>query len=112
MAGIKLRMSTSWITPALVVYPDRIKRIFRLAVEMVGDPAFLRRMSRAQVAGYRAAYVGGGYSSFKVCDDCGGEMLAMVGAPDVLLAYQPIGPKAVRLAALIRKYPGGRGSLV
>ncbi|HXO78122.1 MAG TPA: hypothetical protein VN824_22865, partial [Puia sp.] len=29
-------------TPALVVYPDRVKENIRLAVEMVGDPAFLR----------------------------------------------------------------------
>jgi len=32
-------------------------------------------------------------------------MLAIEGAPDVLLAYQPIGPKAARLVELIRKYP-------
>ena len=33
------------------------------------------------------------------------EMLAMAGAPDVLLAYQPVGPKIRRLRALTRKYP-------
>jgi D-threonine aldolase len=31
-------------------------------------------------------------------------MLALAGAEDVLLAYQPIGPKANRLAALVQKY--------
>jgi D-serine deaminase-like pyridoxal phosphate-dependent protein len=32
-------------------------------------------------------------------------MLAMVGAFDVLLAYQPLGPKLQRLISLIQKYP-------
>ncbi len=32
-------------------------------------------------------------------------MLAQAGAADVLLAYQPVGPKAFRLAALMAKYP-------
>jgi D-serine deaminase-like pyridoxal phosphate-dependent protein len=32
-------------------------------------------------------------------------MLAMCGAPDVLLAYQPVGPKVQRLIRLIKKFP-------
>jgi D-serine deaminase-like pyridoxal phosphate-dependent protein len=32
-------------------------------------------------------------------------MLALAGAPDVLLAYQPVGPKGKRLLSLIQKYP-------
>lgn len=37
-------------------------------------------------------------------------MLAIEGASDVLLAYQPIGPKAGRLVELIRNYPRTRFS--
>jgi D-serine deaminase-like pyridoxal phosphate-dependent protein len=29
----------------------------------------------------------------------------LIEAPDVLLAYQPVGPKVERLASLIKKYP-------
>ena len=33
------------------------------------------------------------------------EMLAQCNAPDVLLAYQPLGPKLNRFVSLIKKYP-------
>jgi D-serine deaminase-like pyridoxal phosphate-dependent protein len=32
-------------------------------------------------------------------------MLATAGAPDILLAYQPVGPKAERLAVLVKRFP-------
>src|SRR5258705_12999755 len=32
-------------------------------------------------------------------------MLAETQAPDVLLAYQPVGPKAERLAQLVKQFP-------
>src|SRR5690606_36980096 len=33
------------------------------------------------------------------------EMVAAAGAPDVLLAYQPVGPKLARLLQLIQRFP-------
>jgi len=46
-----------------------------------------------------------GISKFKCATIAEAEMLAAIYAPDVLLAYQPVGPKINRLASLIRKYP-------
>ena len=40
------------------------------------------------------------------------EMLAQAGAPDVLLAYNMVGPNCGRLARLIQKYPGCRFSVL
>jgi len=37
-------------------------------------------------------------------------MLAMIDAPDVLLAYQPVGPKLQRFIELIKKYPATKFS--
>jgi D-serine deaminase-like pyridoxal phosphate-dependent protein len=51
-----------------------------------------------------------GIRHFKCATIAEAEMLAMTGAPDVLLAYQPIGPKAQRFARLIMKYPATRYS--
>lgn len=96
-------------TPALVVYPERIKENIRLAVEMVGDAAFLRPHVKTHKSPEATRLMlEAGIRSFKCATIAEAEMLALAGAPDVLLAYQPIGPKAVRFAALIRKYPDVR----
>src|ERR1700754_1174393 len=94
-------------TPALVVYPDRVKENIRLAVEMVGDPARLRPHVKTHKSPETTRLMlEAGITRFKCATIAEAEMLAMEGAPDVLLAYQPIGPKADRLAQLIKKYPG------
>ena len=46
-----------------------------------------------------------GISKFKCATIAEAEMLAMAAAPDVLLAYQPVGPKLKRFIQLIQKYP-------
>src|SRR5260221_3918098 len=96
-------------TPALVVYPDRVKENIRLAVEMVGDPARLRPHVKTHKSPEATRLMlEAGIRHFKCATIAEAEMLALAGAEDVLLAYQPIGPKAVRFATLIRKYPATR----
>jgi len=93
-------------TPALVVYPDRVKENIRLAVEMAGGPARLRPHVKTHKSPETTRLLlDAGIRSFKCATIAEAEMLAVTGADDVLLAYQPIGPKAERLAALIKKYP-------
>jgi D-serine deaminase-like pyridoxal phosphate-dependent protein len=46
-----------------------------------------------------------GISKFKCATIAEAEMLGMSKAPDVLLAYQPIGPKLERFIKLIKAYP-------
>ena len=46
-----------------------------------------------------------GIFKFKCATIAEAEMLAMVNAPDVLLAYQPAGPKIKRFISLIKNYP-------
>jgi D-serine deaminase-like pyridoxal phosphate-dependent protein len=46
-----------------------------------------------------------GIYKFKCATIAEAEMLGMLGAQDVLLAYQPVGPKINRLLALVKKYP-------
>lgn len=46
-----------------------------------------------------------GIQKFKCATIAEAEMLGKVHAADVLLAYQPVGPKVERLAALVRAYP-------
>ncbi len=46
-----------------------------------------------------------GITKFKCATIAEAEMLGMINAPDVLLAYQPTPAKAKRLAALVKKFP-------
>jgi D-threonine aldolase len=93
-------------TPALVVYPDRVRQNIQRAIEMVGDPARLRpHVKTHKSPQVTRMMLEAGIRQFKCATIAEAEMLALEGAPDVLLAYQPIGPKVERLVALIRKFP-------
>jgi D-serine deaminase-like pyridoxal phosphate-dependent protein len=93
-------------TPALVVYPERVRENIRLAIEMVGSPDRLRpHVKTHKSPAVTRLMLEAGIRRFKCATIAEAEMLAGEGAPDVLLAYQPIGPKAVRLATLIRTFP-------
>ena len=94
-------------TPALVVFPDRVKENIRQAIAMVGDVARLRpHVKTHKSPEVTRLLLDAGITRFKCATIAEAEMLAQAGAPDVLLAYQPIGPKAVRFAELVRRYPG------
>ncbi|HLT07340.1 MAG TPA: D-TA family PLP-dependent enzyme [Cyclobacteriaceae bacterium] len=93
-------------TPAMVVFPDRIKANILAALEMIGDPARLRphiktHKSREVIQMMLEA----GIWQFKCATIAEAELLAQSGAKDILLAYQPVGPKARRLLALTQLYP-------
>jgi D-serine deaminase-like pyridoxal phosphate-dependent protein len=98
-------------TPALVVYPARVRENIRNAIALVGDPARLRpHVKTHKSPEVTRLQLEAGIRQFKCATIAEAEMLAIEGAPDVLLAYQPIGPKAARLVALIRKYPATKFS--
>lgn len=93
-------------TPALVVYPDRVKANIKLALEMVGDAARLRPHVKTNKSKHACQLmVEAGISQFKCATIAEAEMLAEAGAKDILLAYQPAGPKIRRLLSLVKKYP-------
>jgi D-serine deaminase-like pyridoxal phosphate-dependent protein len=94
-------------SPALVVYPDRVKENIALALAMVdGDPSRLRPHVKTHKSPEATRLLlDAGIHKFKCATIAEAEMLAICGAPDVLLAYQPIGPKLQRFIALIKKYP-------
>ena len=112
--------NTAWYTinniteidsPALVLYPERIKGNIQLAIKMIGDTALLRpHVKTNKIAEVCRLMMEQGITKFKCATIAEAEMLAQVEAPDVLLAYQPVGPKAERLVALIKKYPGTKFS--
>jgi D-serine deaminase-like pyridoxal phosphate-dependent protein len=98
-------------SPALVVYPERVKANIRLAIEMAGDPARLRpHIKTHKSPDVTGLLLAAGIHKFKCATIAEAEMLAMAGANDVLLAYQPIGPKLQRFVSLVNKYPATKFS--
>jgi D-serine deaminase-like pyridoxal phosphate-dependent protein len=93
-------------TPALVVYPERVRQNIARAVGMVGDAGRLRpHVKTHKSPEVTQLMLDAGIQRFKCATIAEAEMLALAGAPDVLLAYQPVGPKVGRLLQLIRQYP-------
>jgi D-serine deaminase-like pyridoxal phosphate-dependent protein len=89
-------------SPALLFYPERIERNIRRTVEIARGAARLRPHVKTHkcpevVRLLRAA----GITKVKCATIAEAEMATMAGADDVLLAYQPIGPRAKRWAQLV-----------
>ncbi|MEO5889059.1 MAG: D-TA family PLP-dependent enzyme, partial [Ferruginibacter sp.] len=94
-------------SPALVVYQERIQQNIRLLISMVNnDTARLRpHVKTNKIAEVCKMMMDAGISKFKCATIAEAEMLAIIGAPDVLLSYQPVGPKIDRYIRLVIQYP-------
>lgn len=93
-------------SPGLVVYKERIIENIRLATEMIKDVSLLRPHAKThKMTEVAQLQLQAGITKFKCATISEAEMLALVNAPDVLLAYQPVGPKIDRLINLIKAYP-------
>ncbi len=93
-------------TPALLVFPERVKHNIQTAINMVGDISRLRpHVKTNKSPGAVCMMIEAGITKFKCATIAEAEMLGMVWAKDVLLAYQPIGPKLLRFIQLMEHYP-------
>ena len=93
-------------TPALVIYPDRVERNIALLKTFVSDAGQLRpHVKTNKCPQVVKLMLEAGITKFKCATVAEAEMAAMEGAPDVILAYQPAGPKARRFCELQRKFP-------
>lgn len=92
-------------SPALAVYPDRIKENIKVLKRFIPDVSRLRpHVKTNKCAEVCRLMIEAGITKFKAATIAEAEMLAIVGAPDVLLAYQPVGPRGVRFVHLVKKY--------
>lgn len=93
-------------SPALVVYPERIKENIRLLKSRIDDPARLRpHVKTHKTKEIIHLLMDAGIQKFKCATIAEAELLGLCKAKDVLLAYQPIGPKRDRFLAVIQQYP-------
>lgn len=93
-------------SPALLVYEHRVDQNLRLMVDLIRDVNRLRpHVKTHKVPQVVQRQLSQGITRFKCATIAEAEMTAAAGAPDVLLAYQPVGPAIQRLAALTRRFP-------
>src|ERR1043166_7040495 len=100
-------------SPALLIYPDRVEQNIQRMLQIAGGPERLRAQLKthkpAEVVRMQLAH---GIRKFKCATIAEAEMTAACGAPDVLLAYPPVGPNVERLLQLARKFPATRFSTI
>ena len=100
-------------TPALVVYPQRVKENIAQAIALAGGAASLRpHVKTNKIAEVCSLMLGAGITNFKCATIAEAEMLGIIKAPDVLLAHQPVGPKAARLLELVKHFPATHFSCI
>jgi D-serine deaminase-like pyridoxal phosphate-dependent protein len=93
-------------SPALLVYKDRAKQNIETLIKSIDNPDRLRpHVKTHKSAEISQLMLKAGIKKFKCATISEAEMLASAGASDILLAYQPVGPKAKRLAELIDEFP-------
>ncbi len=93
-------------TPALVVYPDRVKYNIDLIISSIQNVARLRpHIKTCKAAEPILMMMESGISKFKCATIAEAEMLGSVKAPDVLLAYPLVGTAVNRFLELIKTFP-------
>lgn len=93
-------------SPALLFYPERIKKNINILKEMVGDNNKLRpHIKTSKTEEVVLLMLKAGIKKFKCATIAEAELLGICKAPDVLLAYQPTYPKLLRFIKLCNQYP-------
>ena len=108
-------MDTNWYliedidkldTPALVIFPERVKANINTLKAMIDDPQRLRPHAKThKTKEATQLMLAAGITKFKCATIAEAEMLGLCGSPDVVLAYQPIGPKLQRFVKVRQQYP-------
>jgi D-serine deaminase-like pyridoxal phosphate-dependent protein len=97
-------------SPALLIYKERVHENIR-SLKRMKDVDHLRpHVKTNKIAEVCRMMLNEGITKFKCATIAEAEMLAMINAPDVLLAYQSVGPKVNRFLQLVKTYPSTRFS--
>lgn len=101
-------------SPALLVYPERIRANIHIIKTFVdGDCTRLRpHVKTNKMVEVCKMMIEEGIQQFKCSTIAEAEMLALSNAKDVMMAYQPVGPKLDRWIQLIEAYPNTHFSCI
>lgn len=94
-------------SPALLIFPDRIKHNIQQMIEHVGNDVarLIPHVKTHKMAEVVKMQMDAGISRFKCATIAEIEMCLDAGAKFVLIAYQLTGPKIKRFLQLAQKYP-------
>lgn len=100
-------------SPALLIYPDRIKENIRRMIAMTGSAERLRpHVKTHKLAEIVKLQLAEGIQKFKCATIAEAEMLSQAGAKDILVANQLVGPNAERIVKLASWYRDIRFSTI
>ena len=101
------------VTPALLVYPERIEKNIRKMIEISGGTKNLRpHIKTHKIAEIIKLQMDYGISKFKCATIAEAELLAKCGTKDILLAIQPVAINVTRFFTLIKTYPNSQFSTI
>src|SRR5437588_6897477 len=109
----RLHDSSEVFSPGLLFYRDVIRKNIAGLVARVGDPKRLRpHVKTHKTREIVRMELDAGITKHKCATVAEAEMLASCGAPDVLLAYNLVGPNRGRMAELVGAFPQTRFSVL
>jgi D-serine deaminase-like pyridoxal phosphate-dependent protein len=101
------------LSPGLLFYKDLIRSNIARMIEIAGGPQRLRPHAKThKTREITRMELDAGITRQKCATIAEAEMLASCGVPDVLLAYNLVGPNCARMARLIRLFPECRFSVL
>lgn len=101
------------ISPALVVYPDRIEANIKMMIQIAGGTDSLRpHIKTHKIAEIINLQLKHGITKFKCATIAEATLLAKCDAPDILLAMQPVGINIHRFFELMVQYPNSSFSTI
>lgn len=93
-------------SPALLVYPLRVRENLRRMIAYAGGTQNLRpHVKTHKMPPLVRMKLEAGISKFKCSTLAEAEMVARAGGRDILLAFPQVGPNAARFAALVAAFP-------
>jgi D-serine deaminase-like pyridoxal phosphate-dependent protein len=106
MEWYKIQNTNEIDSPALLIYKERVKQNIIKAISLVKDISLLRpHVKTHKISEVTEMLLAAGITKFKCATIPEAEMLAIAGATDILLAYQPTSVKAERLLSLVQAFP-------
>jgi D-serine deaminase-like pyridoxal phosphate-dependent protein len=94
------------LSPGLMFFKELIQKNIARALEITGGPARLRpHVKTHKTREIARLELDAGITKHKCATLAEAEMLAGCGAPDVLLAYNLVGPNCGRMARLVGRFP-------
>jgi len=105
--------AASIASPALLVYRSRVAENLKRMLAIAGGPVCLRpHIKTHKMREMIELQLALGITKFKCATLAEAELAARAGVPDLLLAYQPVGPSLEGIAALFSAFPRTKFSVL